>query len=157
MSLPQVRVQVLRLLPAGYHVVPSVQFKNMQQWSGAGEHSRHGKKWKSGQAGLHLLELADNKRIKNGNLKCLHLASVPRAEEEHSGSFSFAVKYFDLIPFYSLLPCTALWLWCCGWQGTPLALHPEKSQNLAFSIWDLMKTDCLDTWTSKAVAQQLKG
>lgn len=82
------------------------------------------------QAGLHLLEL--DKRQKNGTWKCLHLAPDAGAEEEHSGSFSFAIKYFDLIPFYPLLLCTASWLWSHRWQETPLALPPETSENLAF-------------------------
>lgn len=58
--------------------------------------------------------------------------NIKRVEKEHRGSFSFVIKDFELIPFYPLLPCTALWLWGHGWQENPLALLSERSEDLAF-------------------------
>lgn len=86
----------------------------------------------SGQVEHHLLELAENKRQKNRNLKCLYLAPIQTAEKEHRGSFSFVIKGFELIPFHPLLSCTVLLLWGHGCQESPLALLFERGEDLAF-------------------------
>lgn len=64
---------------------------------GSGGHVRREKNWKSGQAGLCLLELAENERQKYGTLKCLHLAPVTGAEEEHSSHLQLNTLQFNTL------------------------------------------------------------
>lgn len=41
--------------------------------------------------------------------------------------------------------------------GKPLLCPLRGVRIWPLKIWDVMKTECLDVWISKAVAQQLKG